>query len=65
MGDIVRPFKGVHPRIAEGVYIADTARVISDVELGKDASIWFSTVLRGDVGAIPSRRALQHQRFSR
>ncbi|MEO8902703.1 MAG: gamma carbonic anhydrase family protein [Polyangiaceae bacterium] len=48
----MRPFKGVHPKIAAGVFIADTARVIGDVELAEDVSIWFGTVLRGDVGAI-------------
>ena len=52
MNASVRPFKGIHPKIASGVYIADTARVIGDVELGADASIWFGSVLRGDVGAI-------------
>ena len=48
----VRPFQGIIPKIASGVYIADTARVIGDVEIGADASIWFGSVLRGDVGAI-------------
>jgi len=48
----VRPFQGLQPKIAEGVFIADTARVIGDVEIGADASIWFGSVLRGDVGAI-------------
>jgi carbonic anhydrase/acetyltransferase-like protein (isoleucine patch superfamily) len=48
----VRPFQGINPKIAEGVYIADTARVIGDVEIGAGASIWFGSVLRGDVGAI-------------
>ena len=52
MGDSVRPFKGIHPKIAASVYIADTARVIGDVEIGEDASVWFGSVLRGDVGAI-------------
>jgi gamma-carbonic anhydrase len=52
MSVTVRPFKGILPKLAEGVYIADTARVIGDVEIGVDASIWFGSVLRGDVGAI-------------
>src|SRR5882724_12860694 len=52
MSDVVRPFKGVYPKLGRGVYLADTARVIGDVEIGKDASIWFGSVLRGDVGAI-------------
>jgi carbonic anhydrase/acetyltransferase-like protein (isoleucine patch superfamily) len=52
MADIVRPFRGVHPKLGSGVYLADTARIIGDVEIGDDASIWFGSVLRGDVGAI-------------
>jgi carbonic anhydrase/acetyltransferase-like protein (isoleucine patch superfamily) len=52
VGDTLRPFKGIHPKIAASVFIADTARVIGDVEIGEDASIWFGSVLRGDVGSI-------------
>jgi carbonic anhydrase/acetyltransferase-like protein (isoleucine patch superfamily) len=52
MPGTVRAFKGISPKVAEGVFIADTARVIGDVEIGVDASIWFGSVLRGDVGAI-------------
>jgi carbonic anhydrase/acetyltransferase-like protein (isoleucine patch superfamily) len=52
MVDIFRGFKGIWPKAAEGVYVADTARVIGDVELGEDVSIWYGSVLRGDVGAI-------------
>ena len=52
MGDNVRPFKGIYPKVASSAFIADTARVIGDVEIGEDASIWFGSVLRGDVGSI-------------
>ena len=52
MGNTVRPFKGIHPKVAASAFIADTARVIGDVEIGEDVSIWFGSVLRGDVGAI-------------
>jgi gamma-carbonic anhydrase len=52
MSATVRPFRGIQPKIADGVFIADTARVIGDVEIGADASVWFGSVLRGDVGAI-------------
>jgi carbonic anhydrase/acetyltransferase-like protein (isoleucine patch superfamily) len=47
-----RAFAGKFPRLANGVYVAPTATVIGDVEVGEDASIWFGAVLRGDVGAI-------------
>lgn len=46
------PFNGVQPKLGPGVFIADTARVIGDVELGEDVSVWFGSVLRGDVGSI-------------
>jgi len=52
MVDIFRGFKGVWPKAADGVYVADTARVIGDVDLEADVSIWYGSVLRGDVGSI-------------
>ena len=52
MTDIFRGFRGIWPRVGEGVFVADTARVIGDVELGADVSIWYGSVLRGDVGSI-------------
>jgi carbonic anhydrase/acetyltransferase-like protein (isoleucine patch superfamily) len=52
MVDIFRGFKGIWPRVAEGAFVADTARVIGDVELGEDVSVWYGSVLRGDVGSI-------------
>ena len=39
-------------REARGAYIADTARVIGDVRLGTDASIWYGAVVRGDVAPV-------------
>lgn len=49
---IVRGFSGRAPRLGERVYLAETAVVVGDVELGDDVSIWFGAVLRGDVGYI-------------
>lgn len=40
------------PRIGPGAWVADTARVIGDVSLGKDASVWFGAVLRADNASI-------------
>lgn len=34
------------------MYVAPNATIIGDVELGDDASVWFSTVIRGDVFPI-------------
>ena len=36
------------PRLADGVWVADSAQVIGNVELGEGASIWFGAILRGD-----------------
>ncbi len=46
---IIRPYKGVAPRIGAGVFLAETAAVIGDVVVGDRTSIWYGTVLRGDV----------------
>lgn len=45
----VRGFGGVRPRLGQGVFLAETAAVIGDVELGDESSIWYGTVVRGDV----------------
>jgi len=49
---LIRSFGGKHPRLAEGVFVDDSAQLIGDVELGEDASVWFGAVLRGDVHYI-------------
>jgi carbonic anhydrase/acetyltransferase-like protein (isoleucine patch superfamily) len=49
---LVRPFVGKAPRIGARVFVAENATLIGDVELGDDSSIWFGTVLRGDVHRI-------------
>ena len=45
-------FQGYQPQLGARVFIADTARVIGNVELGDDVNLWFGSVLRGDVGKI-------------
>ena len=49
---VARPYDGVSPTFAEGVFIADTAAVLGDVTLGEEASVWYGAVLRGDVMPI-------------
>ena len=52
MGPLIRPNKGMWPRIAAPSFIAETAAVIGDVEIGPQSSIWYGVVLRGDGNAI-------------
>ncbi len=33
-------------------YLADTARVLGDVTLGRDVNIWYGVSIRGDVGPV-------------
>lgn len=48
----ILPLLGKTPSVGEGTFIAPTAALIGEVTVGKNCSIWFSTVLRGDVGPI-------------
>lgn len=45
-------YRGKTPKIASSAFIAPTAVLIGDVEIGEEASVWFGAVLRGDNGPI-------------
>ncbi len=45
-------YKNLNPKIGKNSWIAPSADVIGDVTLGEDCSIWFGTVIRGDVHKI-------------
>jgi len=49
---IVLPYKGISPRIGQGVFLAPNCVVVGDVTIGDYSSIWFGAVLRGDVEEI-------------
>jgi carbonic anhydrase/acetyltransferase-like protein (isoleucine patch superfamily) len=49
---MLRPFKGIWPKLGERVYVDPSAQVIGDVELGDHASVWMNAVIRGDVHSI-------------
>src|SRR5687768_16006005 len=46
---IVRGYEGKTPRFGSRVFVAENAVLVGDVELGNDVSIWYGTVVRGDV----------------
>lgn len=46
------PFEGKAPRIDPAAFVAPGARLIGNVELGPEASVWYNTVLRGDMNLI-------------
>lgn len=49
---IIHSFKDWTPEIGEGCFIAETAAVIGNVRIGRDSSVWYSAVVRGDVNSI-------------
>jgi carbonic anhydrase/acetyltransferase-like protein (isoleucine patch superfamily) len=49
---MLRPFRGVSPRVHESAFIDDSAQVIGDVEIGEESSVWPHAVVRGDVHSI-------------
>jgi len=49
---MIKPFRGVHPQIHPTAFVEESAQVIGDVHLGEDSSIWFNTVVRGDIHYI-------------
>lgn len=49
---LIKSVRGFTPKIGSNCYLADNATIIGDVTIGKDCSIWFNAVLRGDVNTI-------------
>ncbi len=49
---MIRTFNGKRPVIGAHVFLAETCAVIGDVEIGDGSSIWYSTVVRGDLMPI-------------
>jgi carbonic anhydrase/acetyltransferase-like protein (isoleucine patch superfamily) len=48
----IRTFAGKTPDLGRGVFLAETCSVIGDVGIGEESSIWYGTVVRGDVMPI-------------
>ncbi|WP_246021830.1 gamma carbonic anhydrase family protein [Alteraurantiacibacter aquimixticola] len=51
-GATILPFEGKVPQIHESAFIAPGARIIGDVTIGPEASVWYNCVLRGDIHRI-------------
>ncbi len=45
-------YRGKLPKVAASAFVAPTAVLIGDVEVGEESSIWFGVVIRGDNGPI-------------
>ena len=49
---LIKPLRGFTPKIGRDCFLADNATIIGDVTMGDGCSVWFNTVLRGDVNTI-------------
>lgn len=49
---LIKPVRGIHPQISEDCFIAENATIVGDVKIGKECSVWFNAVIRGDVNSI-------------
>ena len=49
---LIKSVRGFTPAFGNNCFLADNATIIGDVVMGDDCSIWFNTVLRGDVNSI-------------
>ncbi|MBK7630010.1 MAG: gamma carbonic anhydrase family protein [Ignavibacteriales bacterium] len=43
------PYQDLFPDLHESVFLASGVKIVGDVKIGKDSSIWYNTVIRGDV----------------
>ncbi len=49
---LIYPIKGISPSIGKNTFIAENATIVGDVVMGDNCSVWFNTVIRGDVHSI-------------
>ena len=49
---MLRPYRGISPRVHPSAFIDESAQVIGDVEIGEESSVWMCVVIRGDVHSI-------------
>lgn len=49
---IIKEVRGFTPQLGDNCYVAENATIVGDVILGKDCSVWFNAVVRGDVNSI-------------
>lgn len=49
---LIIPLRGHNPEIGESTFLAENATIVGDVVMGKECSVWFNAVLRGDVNSI-------------
>lgn len=49
---MIKEFEGINPIIDDSAFVAESADIIGDVIIEKDANIWYNAVIRGDSNKI-------------
>ncbi|MDD5570425.1 MAG: gamma carbonic anhydrase family protein [Bacteroidales bacterium] len=49
---LIKPVKGITPKVGKSCFLADNATLTGEVEIGDNCSVWFNAVVRGDVHYI-------------
>ncbi|MCY4614316.1 MAG: gamma carbonic anhydrase family protein [Nitrospira sp.] len=61
---MIKAYRGVTPTIADTAFIEDTAVIVGDVVIESESSVWFHSVVRGDVNFIRIGRRTNVQDLS-
>lgn len=61
---MIKPYRGMTPTIADTAFIEDTAVIVGDVVIEAHSSVWFHSVVRGDVNYIRIGRRTNVQDLS-
>lgn len=49
---LIMKFKGIEPEIAQSAFLTPMVSIVGDVKIGERSSVWFNTVIRGDVNFV-------------
>jgi carbonic anhydrase/acetyltransferase-like protein (isoleucine patch superfamily) len=60
----ILPYEGKRPSIDKSVFLADGVRIVGDVTIGTDSSVWYNTVIRGDIHYVRIGRGTNIQDLS-
>ena len=52
---LIKPVKGILPEFGKNCFLAENSTIVGDVIMGDDCSVWFNTVIRGDVNTLEQR----------
>ncbi|HTY08431.1 MAG TPA: gamma carbonic anhydrase family protein [Candidatus Edwardsbacteria bacterium] len=49
---MIKPFKGKTPKVDASAFVAETAVLVGDIEIGRNCSVWYGVVVRADINSV-------------